>query len=210
MKQMHIWLALALSASTALAAEGAGYSNDLSKAEVGKMPEEFLVLDGNFAVAEEGGNKFVELPGAPLETFGFLFGPTEKENIAASARVFTTGKGRRFNTFTVACNGVAGFKLTVAPGKKAVELYKGETLLGTAPIEWKTAKWTQLRVEVKKTADAEWTVRGFVWQEGDTEPKEPTISSVQKEAPSAGRSAVFGMPFAGTPIRFDDLKVTKL
>ena len=192
-----------------MAADGV-YSNDLSKAEVGKIPDEFLVLDGGFVVAEEAGNKFVELPGAPLETFGFLFGPTEKENVSASARIFTTAKGRRFNSFSVSCNGVAGFKLTVAPAKKTLELYKGETLLSSVPIDWKPSKWTTLRVDVKKKSGMEWTVAGFAWQEGDAEPKEPTISAVVKEAPPSGRAAVFGLPFAGTPIRFDDLKVTRL
>ena len=51
---------------------------------------------------------------------------------------------------------------------------------------------------------------GFVWQEGENEPNEPVIGHTLKEAPSAGRAAVFGLPYAGTPIRFDDLKVTKL
>src|SRR5438874_13641621 len=53
------------------------YENNFEKAEVGKVPEDFLVLDGAFTVKEEGGNKFLELPGAPLDTFGLLFGPTQ-------------------------------------------------------------------------------------------------------------------------------------
>ena len=44
---------------------------------------DLLVLDGAFAVKAEGGNKFLELPGAPLDTYGLLFGPTVSANIAA-------------------------------------------------------------------------------------------------------------------------------
>src|SRR5882724_8662275 len=68
------------------------YENDFEKAALAKVPEDFLVLDGQFSVKEEGGNKFLELPGAPLDTFGLLFGPTEKEGTAVYARIFGTGR----------------------------------------------------------------------------------------------------------------------
>src|SRR5262245_56090812 len=68
--------ALVLSFQPAGAAEtNVIYQNNFEKAEVGKLPDEFLVLDGAFAIKEEAGNKFLELPGAPLDTFGMLFGP---------------------------------------------------------------------------------------------------------------------------------------
>src|SRR5207302_2909423 len=83
------------------------YENNFEKAEVGKVPEDLLVLDGAFAVKEEGGNKFLELPGAPLDSFGLLFGPTESVGLAVSARVYGTAKGRRFPTFGIGANGVS-------------------------------------------------------------------------------------------------------
>ena len=102
------------------------YENDFEKAELNKVPDDFLVLDGQFAVKEEGGNKFLELPGAPLDTFGALFGPTEKEGNAVSARMSGTGKGRRYPTFAVGLNGqgTSAYKLQVTPAKKALELFK--------------------------------------------------------------------------------------
>src|SRR5436305_1388237 len=63
------------------------YHNDFEKAEVGKVPADFLVLDGGFAVKEEGGNKFLELPGAPLESFGVQFGPAEISDLSVCARI---------------------------------------------------------------------------------------------------------------------------
>src|SRR2546422_109205 len=98
------------------------YQNNLEQAEVGKLPGDFLVLDGAFTVAQDAGNKFLELPGAPLDTFGLLFGPSEGAEIAVSVRVYGTAKGRRFPTFGVGLNGVAGYKLQVSPGKKLIEL----------------------------------------------------------------------------------------
>src|SRR6266511_1448602 len=75
------------------------YANDFSSTAAGKTPEEFMVLSGTFLVKEEGGNKFLELPGSPLDTFGLLFGPTEQAGLTASARFFGTRQGRKFPTF---------------------------------------------------------------------------------------------------------------
>src|SRR5437867_13256826 len=98
------------------------YRNDFEKAEVGKVPADYLVLDGGFAVKEEGGNKFLELPGAPLETYGVLFGPTEAANVSVTARILGTSKGRRFPAFAIGANGVGGLKLQISAAKKQVEL----------------------------------------------------------------------------------------
>ena len=62
------------------------YQNNFEQAAIDQVPDGFLVLDGGFVVKEEGGNKFLELPGAPLDTFGVLFGPSEGINVAVSAR----------------------------------------------------------------------------------------------------------------------------
>src|SRR5881394_3431200 len=134
MKKGFCWLALLLLCSAPVFSETKQlYENNFEKAELDKVPEEFLVLDGGFVVKEEGGNKFLELPGAPLETFGVLFGPTVTNNVSAAARIFGTGKGRRSPTFAVGLNGVAGVKLQVSPAKKLVELYKGEEVVASAP-----------------------------------------------------------------------------
>src|SRR5262245_25448962 len=87
------------------------YENNFEKDEVDEVPEDFLVLDGGFAVKEEGGNKFLELPGAPLDTYGVLFGPTEAANVSVSARIYGAGKGRRFPAFAIGANGGGGLKL---------------------------------------------------------------------------------------------------
>src|SRR2546427_6378796 len=72
------------------------YQNTFEKALVGKLPEDFLVLDGAFLVKEENGNKFMELPGAPLDSFAVQFGPVQTSDVAVSARIKGTAKGRRF------------------------------------------------------------------------------------------------------------------
>src|SRR2546426_12688535 len=123
------------------------YENDFEQSELDKVPGDFLVLDGKFEVKAEGGNKFLELPGAPLDTFGVLFGPTEKEGVAVSARIFETHKGRRYPTFAVSLNGVSGYKLQISPAKKLVELYKGDAVKRSRSYEWESGKWTNLKLQ---------------------------------------------------------------
>ena len=197
-------LMLASLVTTALA-QDATYKNDFQSAEPGKLPQDVMVIDGGFTIAEEGGNKFVELPGAPLDTFGLLFGSTEKENRTVSARIFGTSKGRRAPTFSVGLGGLGGYKLQVSPGKKSVELYKADAVKTSVPFEWQSGKWTHLALTLKKAKDAEWTVEGRAWMEGSAEPAKPTLTFADTEEPAAGRAYIGGSPYATTPIRFDDL-----
>src|SRR5258706_4830965 len=71
------------------------YENSFEKADVGKLPDGFLALDGGFVVKEEEGNKVLELPGAPLDSFSVQFGPTESSDIAISARIKGRSEERR-------------------------------------------------------------------------------------------------------------------
>lgn len=183
------------------------YENNFEKAVVGSVPDDFLVQDGAFTVKEEAGNKFLELPGAPLDTFGFYFGPTEKEGVAVTSRFFGTGKGRRFPTFAVGLGAGGLYRLQVSPAKKLVELYKGEAVKATIPYDWQSDHWTFLRLQVRKIKDGEWKVEGKDWTQGKPEPDGWMITFDEKEEPIAGRASVWGNPYAGTPIRFDDLVV---
>ena len=183
------------------------YENDFEKTGLNKVPDDFLVLDGQFAVREEGGNRFLELPGAPLDTFGVLFGPTEKEGVVVSGRIFGTGKGRRYPTFALGLNGqgTSAYKLQVTPAKKALELFKGDEVKASVPYEWNSGAWTRLRLQVRKVKEGEWRVEGKVWT--DKEPSAWMVSVDEKEQPVAGRASIWGSPYATTPIRFDDLLV---
>jgi hypothetical protein len=205
---MKIPVFLLLAALSAWHAQGqTNYENNFEKAAVGSVPEDFLVLDGGFAVKEENGNKFLELPGAPLDTFGLLFGSNAKENATVSARIFGTSKGRRYPVFDVGLNGVAGYKLRVAPAKKQLSIFRGDALKKSVPLEWKSGKWTFLKLTVVKAGEKEWKVDGKIWQEGGKEPASPSIEFTDTEAPPSGRASISGMPYSGTPIRFDDLAV---
>jgi hypothetical protein len=77
-------LALALSSR----AGEAIFKEDFESAELGKVPAGFMVMTGTFRVKQEAEGKVLELPGAPLDSFGLLFGAAEKAGVSASARLF--------------------------------------------------------------------------------------------------------------------------
>jgi hypothetical protein len=186
------------------------YKNDFEKADGGKLPDGFMSLNGEFAVKAEGVNKFLELPGAPLDSFAVQFGPTESVDVAVAARILGTSKGRRAPTFGVGLCGVSGYKLQVAPGKTALELLKDQEVKASMPFDWKSGTWTQFRLQVRKVKAGEWRIEGKAWPQGGTEPKNWMLTFDEKEEPMTGRASVMGSPFSGTPIWFDDLVVERV
>ena len=188
------------------------YQNNFTTNEVGKLPEEMLLLDGGFAVQEVAGDKVLQLPGAPLETFGVLFGPTEASGLAVSVRVHSAKKGRREPAFALGLNGNAGFRLQVSAAKKLLELYKGDDVVATEPFTWESDSWTMLKLQVRKVKDGEFVIEGKAWKQGTPEPGKWTVTFTEKteagKEPIPGRASLWGNPFAGTPIDFDDLMVS--
>ena len=205
----RFFLTLGLSALTAHATEPL-YQTNFEKTELGKVPDDFLVLDGAFAVKEQGGNKFLELPGAPLDAFGFMFGPSARHGNEVIARMFGTKKGRRYPVFGVALNGVNGYRLQVAPAKRAIELLKGSTVVAKVPFRWAGGEWLRLALRVQQTSDVEWTISGKVWVDGKAAPANPTITHKETKEPRNGKPSIWGSPYSGTPIRYDDIVVNKI
>ena len=187
------------------------YENKFETTAVDSLPDGFLALEGDFKVKEAAGHKVLELPGAPAESYyGVLFGPATNWGVSVSARVFGTNKGRRLPSFGVGLNGGSGFRLRVSPSKQALELYHGEDLNTNAPFVWKSGAWTLLRLQVRASGGQSWKVEGKAWLEGTPEPADWMISWDESTAPPNGKASVWGTPYSGTPIWYDDLKVTGL
>jgi hypothetical protein len=173
-----------------------------------------MVLNGEFAVREADGRKFLELPGAPLDSFAVMFGPAGNENTRLTARILGTSQGRRYPSFAVGLNGLGGYRLKLAPGKRSLDLCRGSEesgeIVASCAFAWKSGEWTRLRLQVRQTGNNEWHVEGKAWMEGSAEPAEWMVSYVEKEKPLSGRAYVSASPFSGTPIRFDGLVMTKV
>jgi hypothetical protein len=180
------------------------YSNDFEAAEAGKVPEDFLVTAGAFGVVEDGGKKVLELPGSPLDTFGLLFGPVQKGEVSASAKFFGTKKGRKVPAFGISLGGIGGFRLQVSAAKQTLEFFQGDEPRHSVAYAWQADAWTALRIQLRKTAEG-WVVQGKAWAAGAPEPEKWMIEHALKEEPAGGRAGIWGSPYSGTPIRFDDL-----
>ena len=196
-------LLLSLAAAATAAAQDPAFQNDFTQDPVGKAPPNIMVIAGAFQVQEEAGQKFLELPGAPLDTFGMLFGPSQPGG-TVQARFYGTKQGRKFPTFGLSLGGVGGYRLQVSAGKKALEIFKRDEALASVPFTWESGEWTTLRLRLRK-AEAGWVVEGKAWAGAAPEPETWTVQLEQKETPPPGRPAIWGSPYAGTPIRFDDL-----
>ena len=192
----------------ATAAEApSSYQNNFEKAAVGPVPEDMMVLDGGFGIAEAEGNKYLELPGSPLETYGVIFGPAAASGQSVQARIRGTGQGRRFPVFGIGLNGIAGYRLRVSPAKKALEICKGDDVVTSVNFIWESGSWTVLRLELAKVKEGEFIVRGKAWKDGGKEPADWTVQSTVTTEVPVGRPSLWGSPYAGTPIQFDDLRV---
>jgi hypothetical protein len=186
------------------------FRQDFQQTPPGAVPPEFLVLAGLFEIKADGDNRFLELPGAPLDSFGVMFGPASGSppNIVVAARIFGTKSGRKFPTFAVGTCGAGGVRLQVSPAKKAIELYHGDLPLVSVPYEWSSGTWTLLRLALVPDGENV-RIQGYVSGLDGKLPSEPTISHrIPIAAIKPGRSVVMGSPFSGLPIRFDDLAVT--
>ena len=128
---------------------------------------------------------------------------------ATAARIRSTNHGRRYPAFGVGLNGQSGYRLQVSPGKKALEIYKGDLVVASTPYEWKSGEWTMFQFQIVK-AGTVWKLAGKVWVQGAAEPAQAMVSYDEKEEPSPGRASVWGNPFATTPIQFDDLAVNSV
>ncbi|MCY3023489.1 MAG: hypothetical protein NTW87_31300 [Planctomycetota bacterium] len=189
------------------------FKSDFEKDDVGKSAADlgFVVIgEGDFHVALDGKNKVLELAPTPLDTHGFLFGPNESENVSVQARVFGTASGRRFPLFGIGIGGVGGYMLRLQPVRKVLEVLKADQVKKAVPYTWTSNTWTVLALSVRKAQDGAWVIEGKAWEDGKEEPKEPLLSFADNEKPTAGRAGLWGIPYSGELIRFDDLLVRKV
>ncbi len=186
------------------------FLEDFSRAKLGSAPSGLLVLGGEFSVKQAGKERFLELAGKPLGLHAVMFGPARKDGVAVETRVFGLRKGRRsFPAFGVGLNGVSGYRLMVSPAKEQLELFKGDGIVKAVPFAWKPDRWTRVHLQCRSTGNA-WTLAARVWPDDENEPVGWSLIWKEKAPSLAGRATLWGAPYAGTPILFDDLKVIKL
>lgn len=182
------------------------YSTDLEKMEPGAPPEELFILHGAFTVVEKDGNKFLELAGSPVDSYGVLFGAKDLLTSEASAKIYGTNTGKMFPEFGVGTNDSSGWKIWMLPGQNALILRKKEAEeIARVPYQWTSGAWTSMKLRVTSSGEGKWLIEGKAWPADQKEPQAWTISTTDTVAPPAGQASIWGHPYSDTPIRFDDL-----
>jgi len=184
------------------------YTNNFAKEEVGKTPDDLMVLDGTFTVAEFDGAKCLELAADPIGSFGALFGPDNLVGTDVKARIWSAATGKRFPEIGVGTNEAGGYKLFGIPARKLIEIRKGDDPIASVPFEWTGGNWTWFRLRVEPKDAKTWMIEGKAWTQGQKEPQGWLMTTEQSDAPAAGKASIWGNDFSEQPIRFTDLTVT--
>ena len=184
------------------------YSNDFKQYDIGdEEPEGLLILEGDFSVAETNENKYLGLPGEPLDNFGFLFGPRIPGDLAVQCQFLSEKKGRRMPTFSIGMGGVTGFRLKVNPSYRKLQLLREDDVVTEVPLQWQSGKWLTLRLQRQQLGDGKkWRISAKVWH-GKDEPRDWNILHDSDAKESAGKCSAWAAPYSSRMICFDDLKI---
>ena len=91
--------------------------------------------------------------------------------------------------------------------KGQIELVHDEAVLTSQPYAWKSGSWTCFLLQVRALTPTSWAVEGKIWPDGQAEPAAWTLATTIDKAPSPGRASLWGVPYGGKPLLFDDLVV---
>ncbi len=138
--------------------------------------------------------------------FAVILGPRRSSDVAIRARIRAEKRGRLRPTFGVGLGGTAGYKLLVAGNHRAVEIERQDSTVKKTSYEWKPGGWTCVHFALVAEDDG-LVARGKVWPAGEEEPADWTIEAPLENKPPAGRPSLWGVPYSGKPIWFDDVVV---
>ena len=174
-------------------------------------PEDFFVMDGTFIIRKLGKNYALHLVPRPLNTYGLLFGPEIKDSLIVSADIFAGKRGRSIPSFGVGTNGLAGFRLYVRAARTGtvIQIVYNETqvIASAAYDEWMNETWTSMKLYVNKVGE-EVEVYGKAWPQGKEEGGWQ-VSYKGKLETDEGQASIWGIPYSGRDIFFDNLKIEK-
>ena len=200
-----VWLSLV--ACQACAGEMKKLSYDCEKWTEGEPPAEVFVVDGTIRIKEKDGNKAIEIGSDPLADACALLGSPANGSASIQARVFASKSGRSYPRFGIGVHGQSGYRLIVLCAKKELQLVKNEQVIKSVPCEWTSDVWMNLKLAVLKDAQGNWSIRGKAWTAAAAEPVEPQIKHEDSTLKGQGKCSIWGTPFSGTPIYFDDMKL---
>jgi hypothetical protein len=186
------------------------FSEDFSAHPAGQPPD-LMVLEGAFTVeAEDAGNHVLQIGPGELVDATVQLGPSLRSGGDVTVRAKGFQKRRSFPRFGVGLHGQSGFRLRVVPAARTVELTRQDEVIQSVPFAWSPGQWYFLRLRVEALDTGRWSVSGWVWPEAAAPPRDALVEYISEEARLEGKASLFGTPFSGQPVLFDDLRVTPL
>lgn len=187
------------------------FAENFSGHEIGAEPDTVFILDGAYKVHEfSHDERCLMLPGSPIGEFGVLFGPRIRdEGLELRFSFFSTKKGRRMPAIAAAIGGIRGWQMRVNPASRRLILSHDEIEKAQAPLIWEDGLWWSVRFAVmpKDESLQSTTVQVKLWPKQEAEPESWLIEKTEKLAYGGGKCVLWGFPYAGTPIFFDDLSI---
>ncbi len=184
------------------------FEESFSSVEVGSEPENLFILDGAYAVSEEDDNRRLTLPGSPVGDFGLLFGPRVREkSLELSFSFLGMKKGRRLPALAAGLGGVRSYRFRLNAATKQIILTRQDVEIGKVAYQWESGAWCQVRFQALPGDGENTRIRLKLWKRAEEEPGEWLFDEIDRSAFAGGKCALWGYPYAGTPIHFDDLKI---
>lgn len=196
--------------SAVMAEEKAPVKIDFENYEVGAEPDDLFIIEGTFKIADDSGDKVLQLEPLPLSESGVIFGKSLKGAASVSVDVKATKRRRSTPRMGVGLHGISGYRLRLVPATGVIELVKAEEVVKSSKIKWASGEWFTMKLSIEVGKDGKWNISGWVWPKGSDAPEAPAITMESDERPGQGKASVWGTPYSGTPIFYDDIQIQDL
>ena len=183
------------------------FHEDFSNTPLGTEPESLFILDGAYSVQTAGNNeKVLALPGTPTGDYGLLFGPKIKgKAVELCFSFYASSRGRRMPSIAASVGGVRGLRLRLNPAARNLTFSLDETVLKEIPLDWKGKQWWRVRFRVIPGTGTH--VMCKLWPSSEVETVDWVLDEVFQVEYKGGKCALWGFPYAGTAILFDEITV---
>jgi hypothetical protein len=202
-------IAFLLSLSSLDAADLKQIQIDFDEWSEGEPPDSVLVVDGTVEVRVSEAGKALVIDPYPITDANAQLGESAAGEATVEAKVLATKVGRSYPRFGVSVHGMSGHRLILNVPYRRLEIVKRDEVVAEAPFKWESGAWLRLKLEARRAEGSEdsWVIAGKAWADGSEEPEEPQLTASDEGLKGQGKCAIWGTPFAETPIFFDDLRI---
>ena len=184
------------------------YEQNFEKIEVGRLPDDFFVLDGRFSVQQRNARKCLILPGNPVGEFGFLFGPRfGLETMELSYSCLGGVKSRRHSAFSGAIGGIRGLNYRINPSSRKGILTYFDDWKHDDHITWESKEWMRVYIKIVPQPVKQGmmiTLKTHLESES-AGPKEGFTTFLKGTL--SGKCALWGFSYAEEEMRWDDILI---